>query len=120
MLHGDSDGLPVCIAKTQYSLTDDPKRMGAPTGWTLNINDVSLSAGRGFVVAVPGNMMLMPGLPSHPRAISLRIDGLFDRFSKCAFFVPARETDQCRECSAGENSPCPLFRDEHQTATHRP
>jgi len=66
--------LPVCIAKTQYSLTDDPKRMGAPTGWTLNINDVSLSAGAGFVVAVSGNMMLMPGLPSNPRAMSIDVD----------------------------------------------
>ena len=66
--------LPVCIAKTQYSLTDDPKRMGAPKGWTLNINDVSLSAGAGFVVAVSGNMMLMPGLPSHPRALSIDVD----------------------------------------------
>jgi len=67
-------GLPVCIAKTQYSLTDDTKRMGAPTGWTLNINDVSLSAGAGFVVAVSGNMMLMPGLPPHPRAMSVDVD----------------------------------------------
>ena len=66
--------LPVCIAKTQYSLTDDPKRMGAPTGWTLNVHDVSLSAGAGFVVAVAGNMMLMPGLPSHPRAMSVDVD----------------------------------------------
>ena len=68
------DGLPVCVAKTQFSLTDDPKRMGAPTGWTLNVNDVLLSAGAGFVVAVAGNMMLMPGLPSHPRAISIDVD----------------------------------------------
>jgi len=66
--------LPVCIAKTQYSLTDDPKRMGAPTGWMLNINDVSVSAGAGFVVAVSGNIMLMPGLPSHPRAMSIDVD----------------------------------------------
>ena len=66
--------LPVCIAKTQYSLTDDPKRMGAPKGWTLNVNDISLSAGAGFVVAVAGNMMLMPGLPSHPRAMSIDVD----------------------------------------------
>lgn len=66
--------LPVCIAKTQYSLTDDPKRMGAPKGWTLNVNDVSLSAGAGFVVAVSGNIMLMPGLPSHPRAMDIDID----------------------------------------------
>jgi formate--tetrahydrofolate ligase len=66
--------LPVCIAKTQYSLTDDPKLVGAPTGWTLNINDVSLSAGAGFVVAVSGNMMLMPGLPREPRALSIDVD----------------------------------------------
>lgn len=66
--------LPVCIAKTQYSLTDNPKRMGAPSGWTLNVTDVSLSAGAGFVVAVAGNMMLMPGLPSAPRALSIDVD----------------------------------------------
>jgi formate--tetrahydrofolate ligase len=66
--------LPVCIAKTQYSLSDDPKRMGAPTGWTLNITNVSLSAGAGFVVAVSGNMMLMPGLPSTPRAMAIDVD----------------------------------------------
>ncbi len=48
--------------------------MGAPKGWTLNVNDVSLSAGAGFVVAISGNMMLMPGLPSHPRAMSIDVD----------------------------------------------
>jgi formate--tetrahydrofolate ligase len=68
------DRLPVCIAKTQYSLTDDPKRMGAPRGWTLNVNDVLLSAGAGFLVAVAGNMMLMPGLPRMPRALSIDVD----------------------------------------------
>jgi formate--tetrahydrofolate ligase len=67
--------LPVCIAKTQYSLTDNPKVMGAPKGWTLTVSDVSLSAGAGFVVVVAGNMMLMPGLPSHPRAIEIDMDG---------------------------------------------
>lgn len=66
--------LPVCVAKTQYSLTDDPKRMGAPKGWKLRVNDVSLSAGAGFVVAISGNMMLMPGLPSHPRALEIDVD----------------------------------------------
>lgn len=66
--------LAVCIAKTQYSLTDDPKLMGAPSGWTLHIRDVSLAAGAGFVVAVAGNMMLMPGLPSHPRALEIDVD----------------------------------------------
>jgi formate--tetrahydrofolate ligase len=67
-------GLPVCIAKTQYSLTDDPHIAGAPTGWTLNITDASLSAGAGFVVAVAGNMMLMPGLPHAPRALAIDVD----------------------------------------------
>jgi len=66
--------LPVCIAKTQYSFTDDPKRMGAPTGWTLHLRDASLSAGAGFVVVIAGNMMLMPGLPSSPRALSVNVD----------------------------------------------
>ena len=66
--------LPVCIAKTQYSLSDDPKRLGAPTGWTLNITDASLSAGASFVVVISGNMMLMPGLPKVSRAASIDVD----------------------------------------------
>lgn len=66
--------LPVCIAKTQYSFSDDPKRLGAPTGWTLNVNDASLSAGAGFVVVISGNMMLMPGLPKVSRASSIDVD----------------------------------------------
>ncbi|MFA5910255.1 MAG: formate--tetrahydrofolate ligase [Vicinamibacterales bacterium] len=66
--------LPVCIAKTQYSFTDDPKQMGAPTGWTLSVNDVSLSAGAGFVVAIAGSMMLMPGLGKVPQAQKLDVD----------------------------------------------
>ncbi len=67
-------GLAVCVAKTQYSLTDNPRRMGAPQGWSLHINDATLSAGAGFVVAIAGNMMLMPGLPSHPRALDIDVD----------------------------------------------
>jgi formate--tetrahydrofolate ligase len=66
--------LPVCIAKTQYSLSDDPKRLGAPTGWTLNVTNASLSAGAGFVVVISGNMMLMPGLPKVSRASSIDVD----------------------------------------------
>lgn len=67
--------LPICIAKTQYSLSDDPKLLGAPKGWTLHITDASLSAGAGFVVVISGNMMLMPGLPKAPRALDLDVDG---------------------------------------------
>ena len=66
--------LPICIAKTQYSLTDDPKRLGAPTGWTLNVTNASLSAGAGFVVVISGNIMLMPGLPKVSRALSIDVD----------------------------------------------
>lgn len=66
--------LPVCIAKTQYSLSDNPKLLGVPTGWTLNVSDVTLSAGAGFLVPISGNMMLMPGLPSTPRALSIDVD----------------------------------------------
>ena len=66
--------LPVCIAKTQYSLSDDSKRLGAPTGWTLNVTNASLSAGAGFVVVIAGNMMLMPGLPKVSRASSIDVD----------------------------------------------
>ena len=64
--------LPICMAKTQSSLSDNPKLAGAPTGWTLTVSDTHLSAGAGFVVAVAGSMMLMPGLPAVPQA--LRID----------------------------------------------
>jgi len=63
-----------CIAKTQYSLSDDPKRMGAPTGWMLNVTDASLSAGAGFVVVISGSMMLMPGLPKVSRAAAIDVD----------------------------------------------
>ena len=66
--------LPVCIAKTQYSLTDDPKRPGAPTGWTLHVSDISLSAGAGFLVVTCGAMMLMPGLPKLSRALAIDVD----------------------------------------------
>ena len=66
--------LPVCIAKTQYSFTDDPKKMGAPAGWQLNVTDASLSAGAGFVVVISGNMMLMPGLPKVSRSVEVDVD----------------------------------------------
>ena len=67
-------GVPVCIAKTQYSFTSDPGRMGAPTGHVLPVREVRLSAGAGFVVAVCGDIMTMPGLPRSPAANSIRLD----------------------------------------------
>lgn len=65
---------PVCIAKTQYSFSDDPKRLGAPTGWRLTVREVRPSAGAGFVVAITGEIMTMPGLPPVPAAERIDID----------------------------------------------
>jgi formate--tetrahydrofolate ligase len=65
---------PICIAKTQYSFSDDPKRSGAPSGWTLHVSDLKLSAGAGFLVVISGSMMLMPGLPKESRAMDIDLD----------------------------------------------
>ena len=76
-------GLPVCIAKTQYSFSADPKLLGAPMDHTLPVREVRLSAGAGFVVAICGDIMTMPGLPRHPAAEQIglgsdgRVTGLF-------------------------------------------
>ena len=66
--------LPVCIAKTQYSFSDDPKKLGAPEGFTLTIRQARLSAGAGFVVALAGDIMTMPGLPRVPAAENIDVD----------------------------------------------
>ena len=74
---------PVCMAKTQYSFSDDPTKLGAPTGWTLQVRDILPSAGAGFVVALAGDIMTMPGLSKTPAAEKIRvhpdgtIEGLF-------------------------------------------
>jgi formate--tetrahydrofolate ligase len=67
-------GLPVCMAKTQYSFSTDPTLRGAPTGFVVPVREVRLSAGAGFVVAICGEIMTMPGLPRVPAAESIRID----------------------------------------------
>lgn len=68
------DRLPVCIAKTQYSFTDDGTRRGAPSGFTLHVRALTLSAGAGFVVALIGDILTMPGLPKRPAAADIDID----------------------------------------------
>lgn len=65
---------PVCMAKNQYSLSDDPKKLGRPTDFTINIREVYVSAGAGFVVAITGTVMTMPGLPLHPAAERIDVD----------------------------------------------
>ena len=64
--------LPVCMAKTQYSLSDNPELLGRPEGFTMNVREMYVSAGAGFVVVLTGAVMTMPGLPKEPAA--LRID----------------------------------------------
>ena len=64
---------PVCMAKTQYSLSDDPKKLGRPQNFTLNVREVYPSAGAGFIVCVTGNIMTMPGLPKKPAAYAIDV-----------------------------------------------
>ena len=77
------DKLPVCVAKTQYSLSDDPTKLGKPENFTMTVREVKLSAGAGIIVALTGDIMTMPGLPKVPAAYKIdvdadgKIDGLF-------------------------------------------
>ena len=77
------DRLPICVAKTQYSFSDDPQKLGAPEGFTVTVKNVKVSAGAGFVVVLTGDIMTMPGLPRVPAAEKIdvdengRISGLF-------------------------------------------
>ena len=76
----DISKLPVVIAKTQYSFSDDPKLLGAPSGFTLHVRDIEYRGGAKFLVAIAGSMLLMPGLPSKPNAVGMTIsdDGTID------------------------------------------
>ena len=75
--------LPICMAKTQYSFSDDPSLLGAPRGFTVTVRNLKVSAGAGFLVALTGDIMTMPGLPKVPAAERIdvdengRISGLF-------------------------------------------
>lgn len=71
---GYSD-LPVCVAKTQYSLSDDPSKLGKPENFKITVRDLRVSAGAGFVVAMTGNILTMPGLPKKPAAMNIDCDG---------------------------------------------
>ena len=66
--------LPVCMAKTQYSLSDDPKKLGRPSGFTVSVRSVRVSAGAGFIVVLTGEIMTMPGLPRVPAAEMIDVD----------------------------------------------
>ena len=68
------EGLPVCIAKTQKSLSDDPLLLGRPTGFTLNVREIEIAAGAGFLIPITGDMMRMPGLPAHPASENITVD----------------------------------------------
>ena len=68
------DKMPICVAKTQYSFSDDPTKLGAPTGFTVTVKNVKVSAGAGFVVVLTGDIMTMPGLPKVPSALKIDVD----------------------------------------------
>ena len=68
------DKTPVCMAKTQYSFSDDAKLLGAPEGFTVTVRNVKVSAGAGFVVVLTGNILTMPGLPPVPAAEKIDVD----------------------------------------------
>ena len=68
------DKLPVCVAKTQYSFSDDAKKLGAPEGFKITVRSVKVSAGAGFIVALTGDIMTMPGLPKVPAAENIDVD----------------------------------------------
>ena len=68
------DKLPICVAKTQYSFSDDAKQLGAPEGYVMKVNEVRLSAGAGFIVVICGKIMTMPGLPKEPAADNITLD----------------------------------------------
>ena len=65
---------PICVAKTQYSLSDDASKLGRPSGFTLTVREVRLSAGAEFIVVLTGAIMTMPGLPKKPAAFSIDVD----------------------------------------------
>lgn len=77
------DKMPICMAKTQYSLSDDATKLGRPSGFTITVREIKISAGAGFIVALTGNILTMPGLPKHPAAEKMditndgKITGLF-------------------------------------------
>ena len=66
--------LPICMAKTQYSFSDDPAKLGAPTGFTVTVRNLKVCAGAGFIVALTGDIMTMPGLPKVPSAEKIDVD----------------------------------------------
>ena len=68
------DKMPVCVAKTQYSLSDDPAKLGRPQGFAITVRELRVSAGAGFIVALTGSILTMPGLPAHPAAEKMDID----------------------------------------------
>ncbi|MDI3537957.1 MAG: formate--tetrahydrofolate ligase, partial [Eubacteriaceae bacterium] len=68
------DKVPICMAKTQYSLTDDQTKLGRPTGFRITVRQLTISAGAGFIVALTGEIMKMPGLPKVPAAERIDVD----------------------------------------------
>ena len=69
--------LPVCMAKTQYSFSDDPKKLGRPKNFNVTVKNAKVSAGAGFIIALTGDIMTMPGLPKVPSAEAIDVDASY-------------------------------------------
>lgn len=87
--------MPVCMAKTQYSFSDDASKLGAPTGFRITVRNVKVSAGAGFIVALTGDIMTMPGLPKHPAAENIDVR-------------PRARSSACSDVSRGGEDPPPI------------
>ena len=102
--------LPVCIAKTQYSFSDNAKLTGAPTGFTMEVREVRLAAGAGFVVVICGSIMTMPGLPKKPAAVGIDVDA-DARSPACS--DPIKNARRCRTRCTASPFFVSLFRHGH-------
>ncbi|MCC7529955.1 MAG: formate--tetrahydrofolate ligase, partial [Candidatus Melainabacteria bacterium] len=74
MTNNGFGNLPVCVAKTQYSLSDDPQKLNSPSGFKMRVRGFQVSSGAGFVVALMGEIMTLPGLPKQPAAFNIDVD----------------------------------------------
>ena len=81
------DNLPICMAKTQKSLSDDPKIIGRPEGFTITIREIEIAAGAGFLIPITGDMMRMPGLPTHPASEKINIDNDWGNLRLVLIFI---------------------------------
>ena len=114
------ENLPICVAKTQYSFSDDQTLLGAPKGFTLTVRNLKVSAGAGFIVALTGDIMTMPGLPKRPAAEKIDVDSIRKDHRACSkipgpqgeqevsCFIRRRSCREIRRSGGGQRRRCPV------------